>query len=101
MRFLACAIVLSALAAGPALSDSEPADADKAKAASAVQDAPKPSRTVYICADTAETRRAFAREFGKVEFVRAEQAASQGAAWTAPKCITAAEARRLKQLATR
>lgn len=90
MRILICAGVLSALAAGPAVSS------ESAKTNTAAAEA---ERTVYICDNSAMTRRAFAREFGKTEFVKAEAAAAKGQRWAAPKCMTAREARRLKQLA--
>lgn len=91
MRMIICAAVLSALAVGPAAS-SENA---KTRATSA-----EAGRTVYICDNSAMTRRAFAREFGKTEFVKAEAAVVKGERWSAPKCMTAREARRLKQLAS-
>lgn len=91
MRLIVCAFVLSALAAGPALS----------KEASPATAAAKAARTVYVCDGSAMTRRAFTREFGSMEFVTAEKAAAKGATWTAPKCVTPAEARKLKQLAGR
>lgn len=90
MRTMICAAVLSALAAGPAISS------ENAKASNASAEA---ERTVYICDNSAMTRRAFAREFGKTEFVKAEAAVVKGERWAAPKCMTAREARRLKQLA--
>jgi hypothetical protein len=91
MRLMTCALVLSALAAGPTFAkEAAPATAPE-----------KATRTVFVCDNSAMTRRAFAREYGRVEFVTAEKAAAKGAAWTAPKCITPAEARRLKQLAGR
>ncbi|WP_068876351.1 hypothetical protein [Phenylobacterium sp. CCH9-H3] len=90
MRTMICAAILSALAAGPAISS------ENSKATSGSAEA---GRTVYICDNSAMTRRAFAREFGKTEFVKADAAAAKGERWTAPKCMTAREARRLKQLA--
>ena len=53
-------------------------------------------KTLYVCEDTAMTRRAFAREFGQVEFVTADAVRVDGQAWSAPKCITSVEAKRLK-----
>lgn len=92
MRTTLCTVIVSALAAGSALA--APAPAAPARATDA---AAKPSRTVYICDETQVTRRAFERQFGTQEFVKAEQAAAKGQAWSAPKCITAAEARKLKR----
>lgn len=91
MRMIICAAVLSALTAGPAVSS------ENVKATNTSADA---GRTVYICDNSAMTRRAFAREFGKAEFVKAEAAVVKGERWAAPKCMTAREARRLKQLAS-
>lgn len=91
MRMIICAAVLSALAVAPAVSG------ENAKTTATSAEA---GRTVYICDNSAMTRRAFAREFGKTEFVKADAAAAKGERWTAPKCMTAREARRLKQLAS-
>lgn len=96
MRIVVCAAVLSALLAGPALSKTPNANDQAVNAAQTA----KASRTVYICDNSAMTRRAFAREFGAIEFVKAEAVAAKGEAWAAPKCMTASEARRLKQLAS-
>ena len=97
MRSMICALAVSVIAAGPALATDSPAKADQQK--------PQPqaaARTVYVCDNSAMTRRAFAREHGKTEFVTAEAAAAaKGETWTAPKCMKPAEARRLKELAKR
>ena len=94
MRQIFCAIVLSALAFSPALAG----DAARSMTNPAGE-AKTNARTVYICDKSAMTRRAFAREFGSAEFVSA-QGATSGQAWSAPKCISASEARRLRQLAS-
>lgn len=91
MRLMICAIALSAVAAVPAL----------AKDAPAATETTKPTRTVYVCDNSAMTRRAFAREHGGTEFVTAKDAAAKGEAWAAPKCIRPAEARKLRDLAKR
>ena len=91
MRLMICAIALSAVAAVPAL----------AKDAPAATETTKPTRTVYVCDNSAMTRRAFAREHGATEFVTAKDAAAKGKAWAAPKCIKPAEARKLRDLAKR
>lgn len=100
MRVIVCAIALAALSAGSALATETPDAGRHAKEAVAVQGKAEAARTLYICDNTAMTRRAFTREFGAIEFVTAEQAAAKGQAWEAPKCITSHEARRLKQLAS-
>lgn len=62
----------------------------------------KSSRVLYVCDGSAMSRRGFAREHGSVEYVTAEAAAQKGGRWATPKCISPAEARKLKarQLAT-
>ena len=97
MRLTLCTAIASVLAAGSAFAAQAPASSPTAKPAEAAPPAAKPSRTVFICDNDAMTRRAFAREYGKTEFVRAEAAAAKGEAWSAPRCITAAEARKLKR----
>lgn len=92
MRILICALVLTALSAGPALSD------EAASAAARGKDAAAKARTLYVCDASTMTKRAFVREFGAIEFVKAEAAVSGGEAWSTPKCITPSEARRLKQM---
>lgn len=98
MRKLICAVVLSAIAAVPALANEAPSATTQARDAAATEAATP--RAVYVCDTSAMTRRAFAREFGAVEFVKAEAAVASTEAWTAPKCIKASEARRLKKLAS-
>lgn len=95
MRLFICALVVSAISAGAAYAEKAPAAPDAARDSAAA-----PSRTVYICDKDAATRRAFAREHGAVEFVKAEAVLAKGESWSAPKCVTTREARRLKQLAS-
>lgn len=96
MRTMVCVLVLAAFSAGPAFSEIAPSAAARATDAAA-KAAP---RTLYVCDASTVTKRAFAREFGAIEFVKAEAVVAKGEAWTAPKCITRAEARRLKQMAS-
>lgn len=95
MRTLVYALVLAAASAAPALAEQATSATSRALDASA-----RAARTVYICDASAMTKRAFTREFGVVEFVKAEAVVAKGEAWSTPKCITASEARRLKQLAS-
>lgn len=95
MRTLICALALAAVSAVPAFAEQATGAASRASDASA-----RTARTVYVCDASAMTKRAFAREFGSVEFVKAEAVVAKGEAWKAPKCVTANEARRLKQLAS-
>lgn len=92
MRIALLAVAFAALAGG-ALANEPPNAQSQAKDAAA--DA-RPAKVLYVCEDNAMTRRAFAREFGAAEFVTAEAVRADGKAWAAPKCITSAEARRLK-----
>lgn len=102
MRMVLCVAAAAALLAGPALAH-EPAKAANAAAAGkdAVSEAraDKEAREVYICDSSALTRRSFAREFGSAEFVTAE-AVVRGEVSGAPRCMTRAEARKLKRLAS-
>ena len=93
LRDIALALAVVVFAATPAIAGDAPSA--PAAATNATQtDAGK--RVVYICDGSAMTRRGFAREHGSTEYVTAEAAAQKGAVWTAPKCISPAEARRLK-----
>lgn len=98
MRIVICVLAFAALSAGSAAAADTP-DA-RTGVATPVSDTAKAPRQIYVCDTTAMTRRAFKREFGTVEFVTAGQARAKGEAWTAPKCITASEARRLRQVAS-
>jgi hypothetical protein len=95
MRTLICALALAAVSTGPAFAEQAISAGSRASDASA-----RPARTVYVCDGSASTRRAFVRQFGAVEFVKAEAVVAKGEAWSTPKCMTANEARRLKQLAS-
>lgn len=55
------------------------------------------SRELYVCTRDDASRRAFKREHGQVIFVSAKEAASSRG-WDAPRCITAAEYKRLTAL---
>lgn len=56
------------------------------------------ARAVYVCDASQVTKRAFAREFGQARFVKASDVLQPGAAWSAPRCISASELRRLRQM---
>lgn len=58
---------------------------------------PRSSRQLYICARDEASRRAFKRQHGQVVFVSAKEAAD-GRGWDTPRCITAAEYRRLTSM---
>ena len=94
MRMMIPVLVLAAMAAVPAFAQ------EAAGVAKAVDPSAKAGRTVYICDGSAMTRRAFTREFGVMEFVKAETILTKSGTWSAPKCVTPTEARRLKQLAS-
>lgn len=93
MRIVLCMAALFALAAGTAVAK-EPMSAQSA--AKDVAATGKEPKVLYVCEDSAMTRRAFAREFGAVEFVKATDVRATDQVWSAPKCITSAEARKLK-----
>ncbi|WP_395671003.1 hypothetical protein [Phenylobacterium sp.] len=101
MRMMFCIGALAAVVASPVLAN-EPARAraanDAARPAVAVSGKPT-AKSVYVCDSSAITRRSFAREFGAAEFVSAVEA--KAADWSGARCITAAEASRLKRLASR
>ena len=88
MRLMIPVLVLAAMTAAPAFAQEATSAATKAQ------------RTVYVCDASAMTRRAFTREFGTMEFVKADAVVARRDAWAAPKCVTPTEARRLKQLAS-
>jgi len=69
-----------------------------ATAVQAGEPAPNTGKLLYVCDGSARTERAFAREFGEARFVKAEDVVAQGEAWTAPRCITQSEMRRLRQI---
>lgn len=88
MRMMIPVLVLAAMTAVPAFAQEATGAAVKAQ------------RTVYVCDASAMTRRAFIREFGAMEFVKAEAVVARRETWATPRCVTPAEARRLKQLAS-
>jgi len=101
MRTTICGLVL-ALTASAAVAGQTPSATVAGTDAVATTTASTAPRTLYVCDNNALTRRAFAREFGSVEFVTAEEAQTTTGAWTSPKCISNVEARRLRnQLASR
>jgi hypothetical protein len=97
MRTLFCVLAFAAVASGPALAETAPNAVAQGK--DAVMS--KSARTVYVCDASTMTRRSFTREFGAMEFVTAEQAMDKSQTWSAPKCVTAAEGRRLQQMANK
>jgi hypothetical protein len=94
MRTLICVLAFAAAATGPALAETAPNAT--AQARDAVMS--KSMRTVFVCDSSTATRRAFTREFGVMEFVTADKAVAKGETWSAPKCVTPADARRLQQM---
>jgi len=95
MTRIFCAVALAAVTCGSALA----ADAPNASQASknALVETPKTARMLYVCDDSSMTRRAFAREFGAARFETAETVRVKSEAWSAPRCITQAQQRRLAQ----
>lgn len=93
-KILICAAVAAAVTT-PALA--APSVLDGAKDASAMEPTGK-ARMLYICDTSDATKRSFVREHGVMEFVSAEAATQDAGAWSAPRCITRTEYRRLQQM---
>ncbi|MES2723888.1 MAG: hypothetical protein V4656_12115, partial [Pseudomonadota bacterium] len=55
-------------------------------------------RKVFVCDNEDLTRRSFARAYGSVEFVTADEAVKSDAAWTGARCMRSSEHMRLKRL---
>lgn len=92
-------VTLAALASGSVMA----ADATNASQASRnATETSKSAKLLYVCKDSSMTRRAFAREFGAARFETAETVYAKSDAWSAPRCITQAQKRRLalKQFAS-
>lgn len=99
MRSLMLGAVIAALSLSTAGAQEAKSVAGSAKDASAqASQSEQGARKVFICDNRDLTRRSFAREYGAMEFVTAEQAARPNAAWAAPKCMSASEHMRLKRL---
>lgn len=81
--------------------------ASTAYAAPAAPDQNAPSaapRALYICDGSTETRRALLRLHGAVEYISADEAVAAQAAgevWSAPRCMTEAEFKRLRSMQDR
>jgi hypothetical protein len=95
MRAFLLGLIGSAAMFGTAVASAGP---EASAAVAKVAEAQRSARIVYICEDTAASRRAFIREFGTAEFVTAKKALARGANWDAPKCMTGAEFRRFKAM---
>ena len=93
-KVLICAAIAAAVAT-PSLA--APSVLDAAKDASTMETAGK-ARMLYICDTSDATKRSFVREHGAMEFVTAEAATQDQGAWSAPRCITRTEYRRLQQM---
>ena len=97
MQRVLMAIAASALLAGAAqAADQQQArSADKA-ATNAQARAPAAKKVLYVCSEEERSWRMFSRDLGTPEFVTAEQVrADAGKTWSAPKCITEGEMKRL------
>ncbi len=82
------AMVLALMAGGVEMQASSSAQVAKASEA----------RVVYVCDSTEATRVAFERQYGEMKFVTAREAAKKGDTWSAPRCMTNAEHKRLMQM---
>lgn len=102
MHRLIWAAMLSAAMAGPVWAGQTPHATGAAKDAAVTAPTKSGARIVYVCDNSELTRRSFAREFGRADFVRADEVLHDQEAWSAPKCMTRTEAARLRsQLASR
>lgn len=97
MRIMICALAMAAASSGAALAADAPSNGEPSLAS----DSAKLSRFVYICDATPAARRAFSRQFGAAEFVKAVDVKAKGDTWVTPKCITPGEARKLKLASAR
>lgn len=87
-------MALLVLAAGALLSSAAQAK-DGPNEPTAGKDQPA-VKMLYVCSEDEAAWRPFSRDLGVPEFVTAAQVrASSGKAWSAPKCITSSELRRL------
>lgn len=99
MRSLMLGAVIAAVSLSAAGAQEAKSVAGAAKDASAqASQSEQGARKIYICDNRDLTRRSFAREYGAIEFVTAEQAARPNEVWAAPKCMSASEHMRLKRL---
>ena len=93
MRMVLLVVAAGALLGGVAQGKESPNAMAAGKDSVGVQPAPK---VLYVCNEEEMSWRAFSRDLGTPDFVTAAQVrADRGKAWSAPKCITAAELRRL------
>lgn len=97
MRIAIGALVALTLSAGAAGAAGAPGSGESTMLSETAH-APK---LLYICEATPAAKRAFARQFGAVEYVKAADVKAKGDAWTTPKCITPSQARRLKLASAR
>jgi hypothetical protein len=99
MRSLMLGAVLAAVSLSTAGAQEATSVAVAAKDAAA--QAPRTElgvRKIFVCDNRDLTRRSFAREYGSIEFITADQAVKPNTAWTAPKCMRSSEHMRLKRL---
>lgn len=97
MRVVICALAIATISSTAAIA----ADAPSTGEAVLASDSVRAPRMLYICDATPAAKRAFAREFGAVEYVKAADVKAKGDTWVTPKCITPAEARRLRIVSAR
>ncbi|MFD3262850.1 hypothetical protein [Phenylobacterium ferrooxidans] len=99
MRSLLLGAVIAAVSLGAANAQAAKSVAVAAKDAAAHATRTEPAtRKVFVCDNEDLTRRSFARAYGAVEFVTAEEAVKSDAAWSGAKCMRSSEHMRLKRL---
>ena len=97
MRSLLLGAVIAAVSLSAANAREAQSVAVAAKDAAATRTEPA-MRKVFVCDNEDLTRRSFARAYGAVEFVTADEAVKSDAAWTGAKCMRSSEHMRLKRL---
>ena len=91
-------IALTGIVVAISLLASEPAATGDLVDAAATQSAAKP---LVVCDRDEASRRAFKRQFGRVEFVTAQgviDGRGDGQRWDTPRCITPAEFTKLRRM---
>ena len=96
MRMVLLAIAAATLLGGVAQANDNPSAMRHGKNLADRAPAEPVIKVLYVCDEDELSWRAFSRDLGTPEFVTADQVrAENGKAWTAPRCITATELRRL------
>lgn len=99
MRSLVLGAVIAAVSLSAAGAQEATSVAVAARDAAAQTSRTGPAvRKVFVCDNHDLTRRSFARSYGAIEFVTADEAVKPDAVWTTPKCMRSSEHMRLQRL---